>query len=83
MSRRSKRQAKKRRGRAKSRRQHLVQVKVNQESQGPQEDSASSDDVISIDQLKAIIERAQREPLSEQDCQLLLTVSERVFPLHA
>jgi len=76
MSRRSKHQAKKRRGRAKSRRQHLVQVKVNKESQGPQEDSASSDDVISIDQLKAIIERAQREPLSEQDCQLLLTVSE-------
>ena len=33
-------------------------------------------DQVSIGQLKAIIERAHKEPLSEQDCQLLLSVSE-------
>ena len=76
MSKRSKRQAKKRKNRSKNRRKHLVQVKTHKDNQGPQEDSVPSNDVISIDELKAIITRAQREPLSEKDCQLLITVSE-------
>ena len=76
MSKRSKRQAKKQRGRAKNRRKHLVQIKNTQAIECLSEDSAPPQDVISIDQLKAIIERAQNEPLSEQDCQLLLGVSE-------
>lgn len=40
------------------------------------QDGPSEQDEISLDQLKAIIERAREEPLNEQDCQLLLSVSE-------
>jgi len=76
MSKRSKRQAKKQRGRAKSRRKHLMQVKNTQAIENLSDDSVPPQDVISLDQLKAIIERAQKEPLTEQDCQLLLGVSE-------
>lgn len=46
-----------------------------QQTQEPKQDRRQADEV-SIDQLKTIIERAHREPLSEQDCQLLLSVSE-------
>ena len=74
MSKRSQNQAKKRRGRAKSKQKHLLKVKAKGSQDSPQD--VLQDDEICIDELKAIIERAQKEPLTEQDCQLLLSVSE-------
>lgn len=42
----------------------------------PSQSEPTEHDEVSLDQLKAIIERARQEPLNEQDCQLLLSVSE-------
>jgi hypothetical protein len=77
MGNRFKRQAKKRRDRAKQKRQHLLQVKAGKTgSTNPAE--ASTDDSgkrteVSIDELEAILSRAEEGPLSEQDSQLLLS----------
>ncbi len=74
MSKRSQHQAKKRKDRGKSKQQHLLRIKAKH-AQDPKEDLLKADEVC-IDELKAIIDRAHKEPLSEQDCQLLLSVSE-------
>lgn len=75
MSKRSQHQAKKRRDRVKSKQQHWLRVRAKQAQEDPPQDLLKGDQV-SIDELKAIIERAHREPLNDQDCQLLLSVSE-------
>jgi len=74
MSKRSGHQAKKRRDRVKSKQQRLLKIKTKH-AQDPKQDLLQADE-ISIDRLKAIIERAHNEPLTDQDCQLLLSVSE-------
>ncbi len=74
MSKRSQHQAKKRRDRVKDKQQRRLKIKAK-DSQDPKQDLLQADQV-SIDQLKAIIERAHNEPLTDKDCQLLLSVSE-------
>lgn len=74
MSKRSQNQAKKRRDRVKSKQQRYLKIKAKH-AQDPKQDLLQADEV-SIDQLKAIIERAATGPLDEQDRQLLLSVSE-------
>lgn len=74
MSKRSQNQAKKRRDRVKSKQQRLLKIKAKRDLDSKQ--NLLQADQVSIDQLKAIIERAGTEPLNEQDRQLLLSVSE-------
>ena len=80
MGNRSKRQAKKRKKQAKQKRQRLLQVKAGKaESTEPskvsQDDSGKRTE-ISIEELEAIIGRAENGPLSEQDRQLLLSAAQ-------
>jgi transposase len=77
MGNRFKRQAKKQRDRIKQKRQRLLQVKAAAKDgtpppEGSPEDSAQRTQV-SIDELEAILARAERGPLSESDRQLLLS----------
>jgi len=53
----------------------LLQVRTGNKSPRPAAQDGAPQEV-SIDQLKAIIERSGREPLNQQDRQLLLSVSE-------
>lgn len=77
MSQRSQRQAKKRRDRAKKQQSAFggLHVKAGKHTESAKQDSTLLNEV-SITELKAIIPRARKEPLSEQDCQVLLSVSE-------
>jgi len=73
MGNRFKRQAKRHSDRLKHKPQHLLPVKTTTQASKVQ---ATQHDEVSIDQLKAIIERTATGPLNEQDRQLLLSVSE-------
>ena len=75
MSKQSKRQTTKRKGRAKKRQKRLVQVKANGAVKEATDDLGQRTEV-SLSELEAIIERAQKQPLSEQEGQMLLSVSQ-------
>ena len=75
MSKRSKRQTTKRKGRAKKRQKRMIQVKATETVKEATDDLDQRTEV-SISELEAIIERAQKQPLSEQEGQMLLSVSQ-------
>lgn len=80
MGNRFKRQAKRRRDRAKQKQQHLLQVKAAKakSAEPPQASEADSGQrtEVSIEELEAVIGRAENGPLSEQDRQLLLSAAQ-------
>ncbi len=75
MSKQSKRQTKKRKGRAKKRQKRMVQVTATKTVKETTDDLDQRTQ-ISLSELEAIIEHAQKQPLSEQEGQMLLSVSE-------
>ncbi len=75
MSKQSKRQTTKRKGRAKKRQKRIVQVTATETVKEATDDLDQRTEV-SISELEAIIERAQKQPLSEQEGQMLLSVSQ-------
>jgi hypothetical protein len=88
MSKQSKRQATKRKNQAKKRRKRMVQVTATETVKETTDDLDQRTEV-SISELEAIIERAQKQPLSEQEGQMLLSVSQTLqarcccpFPRH-
>jgi len=75
MSKRSKRQTKRRKSQAKKRQKRMVQVTATEAVKETTDDLDQRTEV-SISELQAIIERAQKQPLSEQEGQMLLSVSQ-------
>jgi len=73
MSKQSKRQTTKRKGRAKKRQKRLVQVKANKAVKEATDDLSQRTEV-SLSKLEAIIKRSETEPLDEQERQTLLEV---------
>ncbi len=80
MSKRSQNQAKKHRDRAKNKRQGLLRVKASPKDSSPPsevgKDDADPRTEVGIDELEAIIARAEKGPLGEQDRQLLLSAAQ-------
>ena len=80
MSKRSQNQAKKHRDRAKNKRQRLLRVKASPKDSSPPsevgKDDADPRTEVGIDELEAIIARAEKGPLGEQDRQLLLSAAQ-------
>ena len=75
MSKRSKRQTTKRKSQAKKRQKRMVQVTATKTVKEATDDLGQRTQ-ISLSELEAIIEHAQKQPLSEQEGQMLLSVSE-------
>ena len=80
MSKRSQNQAKKHRDRVKNKRQRLLRVKASPKDSSPPsevgKDDADPRTEVGIDELEAIIARAEKGPLGEQDRQLLLSAAQ-------
>jgi transposase len=75
VSKQSKRQTTNRKGRTKKRQKRMVQVKGTEAIKEATDDLGQRTEV-SLSELEAIIERAQKQPLSEQEGQMLLSVSQ-------
>jgi transposase len=80
MSKRSKRQTTKRKGRAKKRQKRMIQVKATEVIKEATDDLGQRTQ-ISLSELEAIIERSETEPLNEQERQTLLDVSQTLHYL--
>ena len=80
MSKRAKRQMTKRKGRAKKRKKRIVQVTATETIKETTDDLDQRTEV-SLSELEAIIKRAQKQPLSEQESQMLLSVSQTLLYL--